>query len=59
MLTITCIIATPFDAYKAARMIYYAIEVARVCRTDDLEAFQLPDILDDVREVVLNSLNRS
>ena len=27
--TNTCIIATPFDAYKAARMVYYAIEVAR------------------------------
>ena len=49
--TNTCIIATPFDAYKAARMVYYAIEVARVCRTEDLEAFHLTDYLDDVREI--------
>ena len=59
MQTNTCIIATPFDAYKAARMIYYAIEVARVCRTDDLEAFHLTDFVDDVREVVLKSRHRS
>ena len=57
--TNTCIIATPFDAYKAARMVYYAIEVARVCRTEDLEAFHLTDFVDDVREVVLKSRHRS
>ena len=57
--TNTCIIATPFDAYKAARMVYYAIEVARVCRTEDLEAFHLTDYLDDVREIVLKSHHRS
>ena len=57
--TNTCIIATPFDAYKAARMVYYAIEVARVCRTEDLEAFHLTDYLDDVREIVLKSRHRS
>ena len=59
MQTNTCIIATPFDAYKAARMVYYAIEVARVCRTEDLEAFHLTDFVDDVREVVLKSRHRS
>ncbi len=57
--TRTCIIATPFDAYKAARMVYNAIEVARVCRTEDLEAFHLTDFLDDVKEVVLRSRHRS
>ena len=57
--TNTCIIATPFDAYKAARMVYYAIEVARVCRREDLEAFHLTDYLDDVREIVLKSRHRS
>ena len=57
--TNTCIIATPFDAYKAARMVYYAIEVARVCRTEDLEAFHLTDYVDDVREIVLKSRHRS
>lgn len=57
--TRTCIIATPFDAYKAARMVYYAIEVARVCRTEDVRAFHLTDYVDDVREIVLKSRHRS
>ena len=56
--TNTCIIATPFDAYKAARMVYYAIEVARVCRTEDLEAFPRTDYLADVRAIVLKSRHR-
>ena len=57
--TRTCIIATPLDAFKAARMIYHAIPVGRVCRTEDLTAFHLTDYLDDVREVVTNSRHRS
>ena len=57
--TATCIIATPYDAFKAARMIYHAIPVQRVCRTDDLEAFHLTDFLDDVKEVVLKSRHKS
>ena len=57
--TKTCIIATPYDAFKAARMIYHAIPVSRVCRTDDLEAFHLTDFVDDVKEVVLKSRHRS
>lgn len=57
--TRTCIIATPFDSFKAARMIYHAIEVARICRTDDLESFHLTDYLDDVKEIVLKSRHRS
>jgi manganese-dependent inorganic pyrophosphatase len=57
--TDTCIIATPFDAFKAARMIYHAIPIQRVCRTDDLEAFHLTDFLDDVKEIVLKSRHRS
>ena len=57
--TSTCVISTPFDAFKAARMVYHAIEIARVCRTTDLEAFHLTDFLDDVKEVVLKSRHRS
>ena len=57
--TRTCIIATPYDAFKAARMIYHAIPVQRICRTEDLEAFHLTDFLDDVKEVVLKSRHRS
>ena len=55
----TCIIATPFDAFRAARMVYHAIEISRICRTDDLEAFHLSDFVDDVKEVVLKSRHRS
>ena len=29
----TCIISTPFDAYRAARMIYQAIPISRICNT--------------------------
>ena len=57
--TSTCIIATPFDAFKTARMIYQAIPVQRICRTEDLEAFHLTDFVDDVKEVVLKSRHRS
>lgn len=59
MPTKTCIIVTPFDAFRAARMVYHAIEISRICRTDDLEAFHLSDFVDDVKEVVLKSRHRS
>ena len=57
--TTTCILSTPLDAFKAARMVYHAIEISRVCRTWEIEAFHLTDFLDDVREVVLKSRHRS
>ena len=57
--TDTCIIATPYDAFKAARMVFHAIPVQRVCRTDDLQAFHLTDFVDDVKEIVLKSRHRS
>ncbi len=55
----TCIIATPCDAYRAARMIYQAIPVARVAQCKDLVLFHLNDFLDDVRDAVLQSRYRS
>lgn len=51
--TRTCIIATPFDAYRAARLIFQSTPVGRICHTDDLVCFHLDDRLDDVREEVL------
>lgn len=42
--TDTCIIATPYDAFKAARMVFHAIPVQRVCRTEELQAFHLTDL---------------
>ncbi|MFI3313294.1 MAG: putative manganese-dependent inorganic diphosphatase [Eubacteriales bacterium] len=55
----TCVIATPFDAYRTARLIFHAMPVARVCNTEDLNHFHLDDYIDDVREAVLQSRNRS
>ena len=55
----TCIITTPYDAYKAARMLYQAIPISRVCRTTDVVHFYLDDYIDDVREQMLQSRYRS
>ncbi len=51
--TKTCIIATPYDAYRAARLIFQSVSIATICRTDDLVCFHLEDRLDEVREKVL------
>ena len=51
--TKTCIITTPFDAYRAARLIFQSTPVGRVCNTQGLVGFHLDDRVDDVREVVL------
>ncbi|MBR6668331.1 MAG: putative manganese-dependent inorganic diphosphatase [Clostridia bacterium] len=55
----TCIMVTPCDAYRAARMIYQAIPVSRIAQTEDLVYFHLNDFIDDVRETVLQSRYRS
>ena len=55
----TCIISTPYDAYRAARMIYQSIPVARVCHHGDVVHFHLDDYLDDVKESMLQSRYRS
>ena len=55
----TCIIVTPCDAYRAARMIYQAIPVSRIAQSEDLVYFHLNDFIDDVRETVLQSRYRS
>lgn len=56
--TKTCIISTAFDAYRAARLIFQAIPISRICRTKDLYSFHLDDFVDDVREVVSNTRYR-
>ena len=55
----TCIIATPCDAWRAARMLYQATPVERIAKTDGVVCFHLNDYLDDVREAVLQSRYRS
>ena len=51
--TKTCIISTPLDAYRAARLIFQSTPVSRICRTTDLICFHLEDRVDEVREQVL------
>ena len=52
--TTTCIIATPYDAYRAARLIFQSTPIGRICRTkEDLVCFHMEDRVDDVRELVL------
>ena len=55
----TCIITTPYDAWRAARMLYQATPVGRIAKTDKLVCFHEDDFLDDVREAVLQSRYRS
>ena len=51
--TKTCIISTPYDAYRAARLIFQSVSIDRICRTEDLVCFHLDDRVDEVREKVL------
>ena len=51
--TETCIISTPFDAYRAARLIFQSTPVGRICNTQGMICFHLNDRVDDVREIVL------
>ena len=53
MPTRTCIIATPFDAYRASRLIFQSAEVGSICRTSEIVSFHLADRLDEVKEKVL------
>jgi len=55
----TCLITTPCDAYRAARMIYQSIPVGRVAQTEKLIVFHLDDFLDDVSDLILQSRHRS
>jgi len=51
--TTTCIIATPYDAYRAARLIFQSVSIGSICRTEDIVCFHLEDRVDEVRERVL------
>ncbi len=55
MSTSTCIISTPYDAYRAARLIFQSTPIHRLCRQHDLMCFHLNDRLDDVRDQVLKN----
>ncbi len=51
--TDTCIISTPYDAYRAARLLFQSAPIGRICRTADLVCFHLEDRVDEVRAQVL------
>ena len=51
--TSTCIIATPLDAFRAARMIFQSTPVGRICATQGIVSFHLDERVDDVKEIVL------
>ena len=51
--TKTCIIATPYDAYRAAQLIFQSVSIDTICRTEGIVCFHLEDRLDEVREKVL------
>ena len=51
--TSTCIITTPYDAYRAARLIFQSTPIGRICHTGTIVCFRLDEQLDDVRETVL------
>ena len=50
--TTTCIIYTPYDAYKATRLIFQSTPIGRICTTKDLYCFHLEDRVDHVKEMV-------
>jgi manganese-dependent inorganic pyrophosphatase len=55
----TVLITTPFDAYRAARLVIQSVPVERILPGTPLVAFHLNDYLDDVREQTLKSRFRS
>ena len=57
--TDTCIVATPCDPFRAARLIYQAVSIAAISHVDHVEYFHLDDYVDDVRERVLQSRHKS
>ena len=50
--TDTCIIYTPYDAYKATRLIFQSTPIGRICLRKDLVSFHLEDRVDLVKEMV-------
>ncbi len=55
----TVIITTPYDPYRAARLMIQSIPVSRIAQTKDLTAFHEEDYLDTVRDATLKSRYRS
>ena len=48
--TKTCIITTPFDAYRASRLIFQSTPIGRICRTEDITTFHMDDRVEYAKE---------
>jgi len=48
--TKTCIITTPFDAYRASRLIFQSTPIGRICRTKDITTFHMDDRVEYAKE---------
>lgn len=55
----TVLITTPYDAYRAARLIIQSVPVERILPNTDPVSFHINDYVDDVREQTLKSRFRS
>jgi len=55
----TCIISTPYDAYRAARLAYQALPISRIISNQKVVGFSLDAFLDDVEEITLSTRHRS
>ena len=53
MATKTCIITTPFDAYRASRLIFQSTPIGRICRTENITVFHTDDRVEYAKEEVL------
>ncbi len=51
--TKTCIISTPYDAYRTARLIFQSAPIRRICSTTELVCFHLEDQVEHVKEEML------
>ena len=51
--TKTCIITTPFDAYRASRLIFQSTPIGRICRTENITAFYTDDRVEFAKSEVL------
>ena len=51
--TRTCIITTPYDAYRASRLIFQSTPIGKICRTEDITSFHLDDRVEFAKEEVL------
>ena len=57
--TETCIISTPYDPYRAVRLLWHAMPLSHICKNDHLVSFRLDEYIDDVRNTVLQSRFRA